>query len=303
MMKFVRWALLIAIVSRAGAADARYLYIAYCNEVSKIEASTGREVWTLELATRTHLIPSESPRTAFCDIDSLSYDPVRHIAIVEANDRYQRVYRRLLFSLPAFRLISSSELKRKWHEDGDEEPETKISPRVRLPGMVASGLQEGWLDLAGYHTDMDLTACTAYGQGKLLLSDLRAEAGGRVILKASCTEGTRYFVTSISGKQIVPLELPGDAEHARLSLTSDGRYLLAEGQTTSMKIGSDKAWLIDLQTGKVVQQWSDPRLVDSAFLGFADNGLLLFAARENFVLKTGRHFQPTAMGNAFFADR
>jgi len=70
-----------------------------------------------------------------------------------------------------------------------------------------------------------------------------------------------------------------------------------------MKVGSDKAWLIDLQTGKVVQQWSDPRLVDSAFLGFADNGLLLFAARENFVLKTGRHFQPTAMGNAFFADR
>lgn len=284
-------------------AQAQFLYQVSCNDIVKLDAATGRQISAVELASRTALIPSESPRTAFCDLGGMTYDGARHTVAVEANDRAHRVYRRLLFSVPEFRFLSASVLKRRWHEDGDEETGASAPSIPHLPGTLTQGSENGWLNLSGYRTAGDLVQCTAGGQGKVLLSTSVADAGHQVVLKATCTGGTRLFVARADPRQITALKIPAEAGLADFFPTSDGRYLLAAGRGARVKVGGEKAWLVDLTTGATVREWSDPRLVAAAFQGFTDHSLLFSAQPANFVLDAPVSFSPTAEGGGFFADR
>ncbi|QEE27823.1 hypothetical protein FTW19_07325 [Terriglobus albidus] len=305
MMKLVRLVLLVATVWCGVAGHAQFFYEASCNDVEKYDVTTGKHVATISLASRTSLFPDESPRTAFCDIDNMKYDAARSIAIVEVNDGRYQVFRRLVFTVPQFRLVSGRVLSRKWHDVGaGEEPATDMVAKLALPGMSTDPNQRGWLMLDGYQADTDLVQCTAYGQGKMLLSTPVESAGDKVILRVTCAEGTRFLTARGDTKQIMSLNLPLEAGWGVAYTTSDARYLLIAGRREYVTQGGDKAWLVDLQTSKLVGQWTDPRMTHGRFLGFARNGNLLFLTHgENLVLKTGLTFQPTPEGDAFFADR
>ena len=286
-------------------AHAQFLYGLSCNSVVKLDAATGRQVGAVELSSRTKLVPRESPRTAFCDLEAMTYDAGHHTVAVEVNDRRNGVYRRLVFSLPEFQMVSASVLKRQWHEDGDEDSGASAPAVPQVPGTVREGSLRGSLGLGRYAATGDLKMCTAYGQGKVLLSEPVIEASERVVLKTSCAGGKRFFVVSRRSRQIAPLALPAEAELAGTFVTSDGHYLLAAGQRAGVKVEVKGAWLVDLASGSLVRRWTDPQLVGAVFLGFTGKGSLLFQQQGgNFVLDAGVRFEPTvARSGYFFADR
>lgn len=303
MNRWILQVLPIALAFAGLSARAQFLYEVSCNDVVKLDAASGRQIAAVDLATKTTLIPSESPRTAFCDLGEMTYDAAHHSAALEVNDRAHHVYRRLTFSIPEFRLMKASRLKRAWHEDGDDEAGGMEAPMPRLPGTLTQGSESGWLNLSGYQVTGDLAKCTASGEGKILLSKPVAEAGHGAVLKATCTEGTRLFVARADPRQIRPLELPPEAGLAALFVTSDRRYLLATGRGARVKVGGGKAWLVDLTTGSLVHEWSDPRLMVGAFLGFTAHALLFSGQPTDFVLDAPVSFSPSPEGGGFFADR
>lgn len=235
----------------------------------------------------------------------MSYDAKRQIALVEVNDRTHHVYREIEFAVPAFTVAGAKVLSRKWQEDGEPAKEpAAVAGAPPLPGMLTSGSQAGWLALGMYHPSEDLTACTAYGQGKVLISTPVANAGDRILLSLTCAGGPHLVVVSKTTRRIAPVALPPEALLGEFHLTSDSRYVLAQGPGQERYTKSDTVWLADLQNGKVLGHWQNSRLTTSAFLGFAPGGKLLFQSKEDGLVEaTGVSFVPTPGPDSFFADR
>jgi hypothetical protein len=83
-------------------------------------------------------------------------------------------------------------------------------------------------------------------------------------------------------------------------MTSDGQFLLLQDGYKPSTKSFGQVWLIDMGSGKVVQNWDDKQVHSGGFLAFVPNGDLLF---DGFVKHTGLHFAFTDPPDGFFADR
>ncbi|HLH33713.1 MAG TPA: hypothetical protein VKX41_03510 [Alloacidobacterium sp.] len=326
---------LIHPVGYAQVDQTRFLYMLGCRSVQKLNSHTGQEIAEIALPDRSPKIPVM--RQAHCGLIDAMYDPrasAAHFILWDDSD-YTSLWAE--FSVPSFKLIAIHKLPGKYYGDDDYaelirgssgnilvkindhyfrpilnklvpadldgKTAAKKENTIPIPGLIQSGPVKGMLKLSGYHGE----GLTPYSSkdGKLLLCDVLKQIGPYVILDVYSKTGHKLAGININTKEIavfddIPSVTPNIVEPSPTwTITSDGRYVLAHYYTNSANQWS-KAWLIDMNTVKIIQHWDDKQVYSGGFLAFVPNGDLLF---NGFVKHTGLHFALTDPPDGFFADR
>jgi hypothetical protein len=305
----------------------RFLYELSCNTVVKVDLTNGQTIEEILLSNRTKLVPAESPRTAFCDLDAMMYSPADRQAQTIVSDRVRRTYTWIAFSVPEFRVVASRPLPEAFEEDASPRfvrgrsgavlvdftrGYMKLTAGAAIPAEadgragvggvdhsihlagLQTGSHEGWLDLAQYHGE-GLLPYSAYGQGKLLLSKPLMQAAGEVVLRVSGANGDRLAAVDVSSRKITVFDIPP----GKLTMTSDGHYLIVQEAGKPGGTPYGRAWFVDMAAEKILKVWNDHRVNTSAFLAFAPTGELVF---QGFAESTGLTFAVTEPVNGFFSE-
>jgi hypothetical protein len=306
-------AILLAVATgcQTQAAAPRYLYVVTCDaRVDKLDTVAGRKMASYDLAKASgeqHLIPSAEAGMDGCLAYQAQFDAAVSafylVAPVQASIKPDgtKDYRILSFSIPAIQLAKSMPAGSNLTDPPHLELSSGGVPRT----LAASEWRPP--------TEIDLS--TFAPSHERLGNQIIESSGDRALLRLFTADPKELMlaVANTKSKTIAKLQStpPTTARNAHLSPGGDVVLTeVTEGAGQPKKTG--RLVLFDANTGRQIQEVSDPAARDQYFLTVSPSGQAIYHSGEtysfvglkgNFGTQAVIHVLDSSYPSVFFADR
>jgi hypothetical protein len=301
-------------------ATPRYAYVTSCfGALSRIDLVLQRELTTVELQSRTKLIPSggDTAKSSVdgCAIRGAAYVPATGLlyTLAPTTGAYRpggRYFRLLWLHLPEASFAGSSELPNPL----SEEQEAALGVQTADNGtvLVHAG---GWLQFTGEHFASTAAPEAATVAGvkpqqdgmwqvetagfHTATAEKRTSLTGELLQQSGATSllwlpGESALALSSSAKTLALLQPGFPTTQSSVQLSPGGEVVVAQEAKSSnigVPITGTRVALIDASDGKVTQTWNDTTLSGTHALFISPNGSIVFFGKGHFrFLKTAHTF-------------